>query len=567
MPQHTGPDESNGLTSFSLHAHDEASSKQFSALHAEQPGHPAFALPGGETVADLDPETVARRYLQQALESTALPAFTAPRSDGRATDFTRLGTETVPLTGTRFVKFRQTLDRIPIYGTLVTVELDEDNELLSIDSSLGAPTGVDPVASVAPSDAVKAVAVHPGYRAQLDGVVPRLHYYFDAPRSRWRLVYILEDVPVSILRSGGRRRPSELEPPHFMDFVVDAHTAKVVAELPRTPSMAGVVQQAKDGLGMMRSMRVEKSGRSFVLRDSTYNVATFDFRFGDPTTNTAGLPGAAIRSPPAWSPAAVSAQANAVAVAEFMRTVLLRNNIDNRGSPMISSINCVVVAESDRPKEWLNAFWSPDLRQMVYGQAIDGDGLRSLSVNIDIVAHEMFHGVTDSTSRLEYARQPGALNESYSDIFGIIVSNLDRPDPRVWDWELGEGLLDGGRPFRDLANPARFGQPAHMNEFKVLPNTRRGDWGGVHVNSGIHNKAAQNMLVATSSRRLVFTPAEVAAVFYVALTQHLSRTSQFSDSRRAVVTSARTLFRRDPARTRNRKVQAIEKAFTAVGIV
>jgi Zn-dependent metalloprotease len=244
----------------------------------------------------------------------------------------------------------------------------------------------------------------------------------------------------------------------------------------------------------------------------------------------------------------------------------MRNNIDNRGGSMISSINCVVVAESRRPREWLNAFWSPDVRQMVYGQAITGTGLRSLSVNIDIVAHEMFHGVTDSTSRLEYARQPGALNESYSDIFGIIVSNLGRPDPRRWDWELGEGLLAGGKPFRDLADPERFGQPAHMDDFKVLPNTRAGDWGGVHVNSGIHNKAARNMLVATSSRRLVFTPAEVAAVFYLALTQHLSRTSQFTDSRRAVLNSARSLFRREPARTRNLKVRAIERAFTAVGI-
>jgi Zn-dependent metalloprotease len=74
------------------------------------------------------------------------------------------------------------------------------------------------------------------------------------------------------------------------------------------------------------------------------------------------------------------------------------------------------------------------------------------------------------------------------------------------------------------------------------------------------------MLVATSSRQLVFTPAEVAAVFYLALTQHLSRTSQFSDSRRAVVSSARSLFRRQAAATRDRKVRAIERAFTRVGI-
>ena len=75
-----------------------------------------------------------------------------------------------------------------------------------------------------------------------------------------------------------------------------------------------------------------------------------------------------------------------------------------------------------------------------------------------------------------------------------------------------------------------------MDDFQVLPNTRAGDWGGVHTNSGIHNKAAFNLLTAENDDgTLTLTPAEVAAVFYLALTQRLSRTSQFIDSRRAAV--------------------------------
>ena len=69
-----------------------------------------------------------------------------------------------------------------------------------------------------------------------------------------------------------------------------------------------------------------------------------------------------------------------------------------------------------------------------------------------MVAHEIFHGVTDATARLEYADQPGALNESFSDIFGIIITNLDEPDPRRWNWELGE-RLHRDVPFRDLEDP------------------------------------------------------------------------------------------------------------------
>jgi bacillolysin/neutral peptidase B len=179
----------------------------------------------------------------------------------------------------------------------------------------------------------------------------------------------------------------------------------------------------------------------------------------------------------------------------------------------------------------------------------------------------MFHGVTDSTARLEYAVQSGALNESYSDIFGIIIANFSNPDPRTWSWKVGEGLSPSGKPFRDMRDPTLFGQPDHMDKFKVLPNTQRGDWGGVHTNSGIHNKAAFNILTAPGSGgSLALTPQEVAGIFYLALTQQLSRTSQFSDSRRGVLVSARTLFRTLPPDQQTAKLAAITNGFTAVGI-
>jgi Zn-dependent metalloprotease len=89
----------------------------------------------------------------------------------------------------------------------------------------------------------------------------------------------------------------------------------------------------------------------------------------------------------------------------------------------------------------------------------------------------------------------------------------------------------------------------------------------VHVNSGIHNKAAFNMLTTEDEDgRLILSPDEVAAVFYLALTQRLSRRSQFADSRRHVVASARTLFRTLPADQLSHKVAAVDAAFAAVGI-
>lgn len=559
----TERDATNGLNTFSLHAYESSSAEVLEQLRQERRRSPGFALEPVAPQDELDPETTARRYLGQALDSTAVPSLTAPEAVGTTSKFKTISTETVPLTGTKTVKFRQTLHEIPVYGSLVTVELDETNNLVGIDSALGQPEGVDPVADVSPAQALAhARKARDGYTATLDGVVPRLHYYFDRQASTWRLVYILEDVPVV----PSSAKSTDLEPPRFVDYVIDAHTGDVVAVLPRTPSVGQEEEQtALDSFGDKRTFVAVAENGHLVLKDPTHNVETYDFGFGDPVVQGRRLPGAAISNPPAWSPSAVSSHANAVAVSDFLRTVLKRNNIDDRGGPIISTINCVVVEDSPGDNEWRNAFWNS--LQMVYGQVVRDGELLSLAANIDVVAHEIFHGVTDHTSRLEYAFQPGALNESYSDIFGTIIANQGNENPRKWDWLLGERLLPGDKPFRDLSDPPRFGQPDHMDDFLVLPDTQAGDWGGVHKNSGIHNKAAFNLLTTENGEGdLVVTPDEVAAVFYLALTQRLSRTSQFTDSRRAVITSARTLFRKLPADEQEQKITAIENAFDAVGI-
>ncbi|TCO43638.1 bacillolysin/neutral peptidase B [Kribbella antiqua] len=559
MPSETG----NGLITFSVHTADESSSGAIEQLTEERAAY-AGVVPEG----DVDPETAARRFLDQAVVSDSVPSLTAPADDGA--QFKTIGTETVPLTGTRTVKFRQIVHDIPVYGSLVTVELDEDNSLVGIDVATGEPEGVDPVAKVSPADALTAADAAPdGYQPDLTGVVPRLNYYFDVKASDWRLVYILEDVPVKLDRDAepAGEGDDSLEPPRFVDYVVDAHDGQVVTILPRTPSMAAEEATAVDSFDVSRTFPVSRQGGRLVMFDPTHNIETHDFLFGDPKVDAAKLPGDAVANPPAWTPAAVSAHANAVAVSEFLRTVLLRDNIDGRGGAMISTINCVVEEDSTGPQEWVNAFWNR--RQMVYGQVRRTDGLlRSLSANVDVVAHEMFHGVTDHTARLEYAFQSGALNESYSDIFGTAVANAGKDDPREWDWLLGEKLKKDDRPFRDLSDPPRFGQPDHMDGFLVLPFTRKGDWGGVHKNSGIHNKVAFLMFTTEDGNGdLVLTPVEVVAVFYLALSQRLSRTSQFIDSRRAVVASARSLFRGLDPDERARKIAAIERAFDAVGIV
>jgi Zn-dependent metalloprotease len=570
----------NGLVAFATHAGSVPDRPMLRALAAETAVHPTFALSRGAQ-AEVSPEAAARAYVEQALRSKTVKDFNAPSPDS---DLKLINTEMVALTGTKVVKFRQRFNNVQVYGSLISVELDENNKLIGINSSMGSPENVSPVANVAPAQAVAKVGAQKDVE---NGAMPKepptLRYYYDQAAEKWRLVFLVENVkvkepPKSVKRAALGRSFMRDAGLRMMDFVVDAHSGKVVARLPRQAHALAtsgtaprtIKVKAKDGLGNERSIGVQE-GKPKILCDSELNIQTFDFEKQDLDRQRKLLPGKPIKNPPDWSPAAVSAHANASAVALFLREYLKRNNIDDRGGVMRSSIWCVCATEKGKNSgEWINAYWDPEIGQMVYGQRSDGNGgFITLAIALDVVAHEMFHGVTDHTAGLVYSGASGALNESISDIFGVIVANHGKPI-KEWSWEIGAGLTDDGKPFRNMSRPSLFDQPETMSEFwELAPGTSpgdRNDYGYVHTNSGIHNKAAYNMLTAKAKGREILSPIEVAAIFYLSVTQHLSRTSDFSDSRRAALQSAQTLFRKLGEPERQRKLKAIEKAFDAVGI-
>lgn len=561
----------NGLRSFAFHRGDKGASAVLGAISPQvgRPGasgvRPSAAGARAGTSA-LDAETAARHYLTNALASEQLPTFTAGGADGEKSDFKLIAVEAVPLTGTQMVKFCQYYRRTPVYGSLVTVELDKKNGLVSINSALTEPTGVDAVASVAPADVLKTVARSSGQDPESIKATPNVYYYFDRDAQRWRLVYITRDVPKR-KDSGGdiedstagvsNRRTQSFRLPQAFDYVVDAHSGELVAELPRSHN---ATLKALDGLKKMRTIRFSQNIVGNVLHDPDLNLHTFDFRFGNVDVLIDELPGDYVANPPdPWDGAAVSAHANAADVLNFLSTVLKRNGLDNMGGAVRSSINCV---ERNGTKEWDNATWYMD--QMMYGQSKVSGKLRSWALAKDIVAHELTHGITDFTARIEYKGESGALNESYSDIMGLIVANFGESDVKKWNWLIGEGLQEGERALRDMRKPENFDQPSHMDDFQKL--AKNDDFGGVHTNSGIHNKVAHNMLTAKDTAgRYLLKPREVAALFYLALTQSLSRTSRFGDSRRGVELAARSLFANKT--NKQARFKAVAKAFDKVGIV
>jgi Zn-dependent metalloprotease len=430
--------------------------------------------------------------------------------------------------------------------------------MVSLNANLAKPNLPSYVAKVSPHQALKKIAVAAGYGGKLPEGVPELNLFLDA-KAKWHLAYVVEDV-----RSRKKGKPSarKKEIPLVFDYVIDALNGAVVAELPRTPTMTGNSDSAPDELGHIKTFSIEIVGRKRAMRDARLNIETYDFAYRDPIGGD--LPGQLVAAP--WSPAAVSAHTNAAHVATFLREVLKRNNIDNKGGRVVSTVNCVV-KQFERPpgsRIWLNAFW--DGTQMLYGQAQFDGKLRSLASSLAVVAHELFHGVTGGTARLIYQGESGALNESYSDIFGTIISNSTRPDIAKWDWLIGDGISSAAEAMRDMQDPTRFEQPKLMKNFVDLPLNQKNDFGGVHRNSGIHNYAAFHVMTANNGTEFIFKPHELAAMFYVALTQQLSRQSTFSDSRRGVVLATRSLFRKLPQRQIDIRVAAVEAGFKAAGI-
>ncbi|MFY4776791.1 M4 family metallopeptidase [Metabacillus sp. RGM 3146] len=192
-----------------------------------------------------------------------------------------------------------------------------------------------------------------------------------------------------------------------------------------------------------------------------------------------------------------------------------RNSFDNAGATIRSTVHY--------SSNYNNAYWNGS--QMVYG---DGDGVTftSLSGALDVVAHELTHAVTERTAGLNYSYQSGALNESISDTFGVFN------DPG--DYLMGEDVYTPGKSgdaLRSLSNPEAYGQPSTMSGYV---NTSS-DNGGVHTNSGIPNKAAYLTIQSIGK-------SAAGKIYYRALTQYMTPTTNFSNARAALLQSAADLY-------------------------
>ena len=276
------------------------------------------------------------------------------------------------------------------------------------------------------------------------------------------------------------------------------------------------------------------------------------------------LPGRQVRTegaPPTGDVAVDEAYDGSGATYDLYNDIYARNSIDGNGLRLDSTVHY--------QQGYDNAFWNG--QQMVYG---DGDEdlplaqrlFNRFTIAIDVIGHELTHGVTQYEANLVYSNQPGALNESMSDVFGSLVKQRQLGQTAAQaDWLIGQGLLTAnvnGVALRSMKAPGtayddpvlgKDPQPGHMRDYVTTIN----DNGGVHINSGIPNRAFYVTALEIGGNAWE----KAGRIWYVTLRDKLGANSQFQDCARLTYQTAGELFGENSL-----EQQAVRKGWDEVGL-
>ena len=351
-------------------------------------------------------------------------------------------------------------------------------------------------------------------------------------------------------------------------------------------------------LGDTKKVSVLQQGGAFVTSDQQRppSLQTFDMRF-DLDRTLAVLDGAplfasdlATDGDNVWTdPTVVDAHAYIGWTYDYFFKRHGRRGLDDRDRPIVALINGVsqdsaLELSPELQDLALNAFWcdvcGPDgIGVMYFGSGLPpkykyyfGVDISSFAGSLDVVAHELTHAVTSSSSGLLYLNESGALNESFSDIIATAVEFFHQPAGAFRgeaDFIIGEDTLrsvySDQHGIRSLSNPAAFGDPDHYS----VRYTGSEDDGGVHINSGIPNHAFYLAVVGGRNRTSglsvqgvgLASMGQIEKAFYRAFVYLLPASATFSQARAATIQAAQDLYGAGSAAE-----ASITQAWTAVGV-
>jgi thermolysin len=458
--------------------------------------------------------------------------------------------------GRQMVRLQQSYKGVPVWGSTQVAHVNDQGELVvfsgSVIPDLQEKSGLAFGKKIPASKAVTIAADDLGFTPEYEKTpTSDLVVYTDGDKATYAYVVNLNFLSPK---------------PGNYNYFVDAKTGKILNSYnnldeadsgTKAPPGGGgalvgtnTVGSGTGVLGDTKSLNTLLSSGTYYLQDNTRGSGIFTYD----GANRQQLPGklwadADNQFNATYDRAAVDAHYYAGSTYDYYKNVFGRNSYDNKGAALKSTVHY--------GRNYNNAFWNGS--QMVYGDG-DGSTFISLSGGLDVVAHELTHAVTSSSSNLVYQNESGALNEAISDIFGTLVEYYKNNNP---DYEIGEDIYTPGTPndsLRSMSDPAKYGDPDHYSK----RYTGTSDNGGVHTNSGIINKAAYLLAAGGTHYGVTVTGIgndKVGAIYYRANTVYLTSSSTFSQARAALVQAAADLYGATSA-----EVNSVKKSYDAVGV-
>jgi len=464
------------------------------------------------------------------------------------------------------VRLDQLFGGVPVFGGQLIAHLDPSGAVASVSGRYYEGINVATTPTLAPGQAIAAAQQALGYAGQL--VEPPSARLVILPREgQYLLVY-----QVTLKIEDGTEATAHHQ------YFVDAHNGSIVHHfdsLPHEglhrPSLVNATGTGKSLYSGQVSIGTDLVSGTYYMRDNTrggmYTTDMKNRQSGSGTTFT--------DSDNTWGDgtnsnrqtAGVDAHFGSAKTWDYYLSVHGRRGIDGNGYKMLSRVHY--------GRNYNNAFWNGT--SMTYG---DGDGMQFRPlVSLDVVGHEITHGLTDKTADLIYENESGAANESFSDIFGSSLEYFTGSvGGRGPDYLIGEDIyVPESNGFRNMVDPREDDDPDHYSE----RYTGTSDNGGVHSNSGIQNHAfyllvnggknagcdtsGSNGHTHTANCDVSVTGlgnAKAEAIFYRALTVYLFPSATFHDVRAACLQAAADLYGAGSA-----EYNATAAAWTAVGVV
>jgi thermolysin len=446
-------------------------------------------------------------------------------------------------------RFQQTVNDVPVWESEAIVHLNAEGELSSVTDNLKGAVAVSTQPTFSAEQALNFARTFAqnSNTTRLRGAneEPKISLWIYRGETRDHLTYRIEMPNVE-----------NTDNPSVPVIFVDAQTGEKVFEYNNLQTGSGTSLYSGT-----QTIDTSSLGGTFYMEDLGRRMGTFNMNStGNTMFGTGGKQSRFSGTDDIWNAtlekAGVDAHIGASKTYDYFLNVHGRNGIDGAGGPRTTAAGAnssvsLITSRVHFGKKYNNAFWFNN--QMTYG---DGDGAQfSPLVTLDIAGHEMTHGVTEYSANLNYSNESGALNESMSDVFGVLVELYADGGVVSGDtWKIGEDAYTpgvAGDALRYMNNPHLAGNagyttnddPDHYSE----RYTGTGDSGGVHINSGIPNHvfylAANGGTHHLSGIAVTgMGTTDAGKIWYRALTVYMTSGTNFAGARTAMLNSATDLF-------------------------